>query len=229
MKRSREDGSGGGVGGGGGAASSASAAGPRGDRDTVAGDSVLVLGKVRALVASMRAEAAASRGPRTLADLGITGVREVAELSADEVLDSIEEHLCSVAASVMGGEGFSFAVPSRAASNQEYIKELDRIVLRTKVGSRPFASVASVRKATVMARVLQLLFDVVRKGIHVTKRDLFYTDVKLFVKQDDTDTMLDDVAVTLGCTRTSLHVVASEKGVVVGRVQFREQGDLIDW
>jgi meiotic recombination protein SPO11 len=80
-----------------------------------------------------------------------------------------------------------------------------------------------------MARVLQLLFDVVRKGIHVTKRDLFYTDVKLFVKQDDTDTMLDDVAVTLGCTRTSLHVVASEKGVVVGRVQFREQGDLIDW
>jgi meiotic recombination protein SPO11 len=98
-----------------------------------------------------------------------------------------------------------------------------------KVGARPFASVASVRKATIMARVLQLLFDVVRKGIHVTKRDLFYTDVKLFVKQEDTDAMLDDVAVTLGCTRTSLHVVASDKGVVVGRVQFRDDGDLIDW
>jgi meiotic recombination protein SPO11 len=40
--------------------------------------------------------------------------------------------------------------------------------------------------------------------------------------------MLDDVAVTLGCTRTSLHVVASDKGVVVGRVQFRDDGDLID-
>ena len=32
----------------------------------------------------------------------------------------------------------------------------------------------------------------------------------------------------LGCTRTSLHVVASEKGVVVGRLKFREDGDLID-
>lgn len=34
--------------------------------------------------------------------------------------------------------------------------------------------------------------------------------------------MLDDIACMAGCTRTSLHVVASEKGVVVGRVRFRE-------
>ena len=32
----------------------------------------------------------------------------------------------------------------------------------------------------------------------------------------------------LGCTRTSLHVVASDKGIVVGRVRFRDDGDLID-
>ena len=32
----------------------------------------------------------------------------------------------------------------------------------------------------------------------------------------------------LGCTRSSLHVVASEKGVVVGRLSFREDGDPID-
>jgi len=36
------------------------------------------------------------------------------------------------------------------------------------------------------------------------------------------------VACLIGCTRTSLNVVASEKGVVIGRVQFREAGDLID-
>ena len=32
----------------------------------------------------------------------------------------------------------------------------------------------------------------------------------------------------LGCTRSSLNVVASEKGVVVGRLIFTEQGDRID-
>jgi len=32
----------------------------------------------------------------------------------------------------------------------------------------------------------------------------------------------------LGCTRTSLHVVASDKGLVVGRIQYTEDGDYID-
>ena len=200
-------------------------AGPRGERDTVAVDAGSVLRKVRAMVASMRSDTSAQK---TLADLGVVGVHEVAELTINDVLDRIEELLCGVASTVLAGEGFSYAVPSRAAGNQEYIPELDRIVLRAKAGIRQFASVASVRKATIMTRVLQLIYDVVRKGIHVTKRDLFYTDVKLFVKQGETDDILDDVAATLGSTRTSLHVVASDKGIVVGRVQFRDDGDLID-
>lgn len=32
----------------------------------------------------------------------------------------------------------------------------------------------------------------------------------------------------LGCTRTSLNVVASDKGLVVGRIQYLEAGDEID-
>jgi meiotic recombination protein SPO11 len=32
----------------------------------------------------------------------------------------------------------------------------------------------------------------------------------------------------VGCTRSSLNVMASEKGVVVGKIQFRDDGDLID-
>lgn len=32
----------------------------------------------------------------------------------------------------------------------------------------------------------------------------------------------------LGCTRSSLNVVASEKGIVVGRIIFEDDGDTID-
>ena len=53
--------------------------------------------------------------------------------------------------------------------------------------------------------------QVLSKSIHITKRDLFYTDVKLFKDQSESDAVLDDVACMLGCTRTSLHVVASDK------------------
>lgn len=57
---------------------------------------------------------------------------------------------------------------------------------------------------------------------------MFYTDVNLFQDQGVSDTVLEDVSCMLGCTRSSLHVVASEKGVVVGRLTFREAGDAID-
>jgi hypothetical protein len=52
--------------------------------------------------------------------------------------------------------------------------------------------------------------------------------VKLFVDQAESDGVLDDLATLIGCTRSNLHVVASDKGLVVGRVQFYEDGDLID-
>lgn len=84
------------------------------------------------------------------------------------------------------------------------------------------------RKSAITARVMQLLHTVLLKKIHITKRDLFYTDVKLFVDQSDSDGCLDDIATMIGCTRSNLHVVASDKGLVVGRISFVEDGDFID-
>jgi Type IIB DNA topoisomerase len=101
-------------------------------------------------------------------------------------------------------------------------------VLRDNVTSREFNDQAQVHKTTVMTRILQLVHEICTKGIHVTKRDLFYTDVKLFEDQKNSDAVLDDVSCMLGCTRSSLNVVASEKGIVVGRLRFTEDGDSID-
>lgn len=42
---------------------------------------------------------------------------------------------------------------------------------------------------------------------------MFYTDVKLFQNQTESDDVLNDVACMIGCTRNSLNVVASDKGV----------------
>ncbi|KAB1202797.1 DNA topoisomerase 6 subunit A [Morella rubra] len=53
------------------------------------------------------------------------------------------------------------------------------------------------------------------KSNHVTKRDLFYTDVKLFQDQTQSDSVLNDISCMLGCTHSSLNVIAAKKGVVV--------------
>lgn len=81
---------------------------------------------------------------------------------------------------IKAGRGFSFDVPSRSRTNQLYVPELDRIVLKDSVLHRPFGSAATNFKAVVMIRVLQQIMELCIQGINTTKRDLFYTDVKLF-------------------------------------------------
>ena len=165
--------------------------------------------------------ATSGRAP-TLEALGITNVTEVRERDPSAVMRAIEELFADAADSILRGQGLHFEVPNRTATNQLYVPELDRIVLKSKTSTRSFDSTAQVRKTAIMTRVMEMLHQVLRRNIHTTKRDLFYADVKLFRSQDESDAVLDDVACVIGCTRTSLHVVASEKGVVVGRVQFRE-------
>ncbi|CAM9210290.1 unnamed protein product [Choristocarpus tenellus] len=165
----------------------------------------------------------------TLRELGLEGnVKEVKEMLASNVMDEIEVLAIHVAESILSGKGFGYAIPTRSASNQRYIPELDRIMLADKVSQRNFVSTSMARKTAITTRVMELVHQVLGKGIHITKRDMFYTDVKLFKEQGESDTVLDDVACMVGCTRSCLNVVASEKGLVVGRVTFVEDGDLID-
>ena len=163
-----------------------------------------------------------------LSQVDLSGMRVVEDMDGDDVAYAIEALFVAAAESIMRGESFKFDVPSRSASNQRYVAELDRIVLRENSSERSFTNVGQVRKTAIMTRVFSLVHEVVTKGIHVTKRDLFYTDVKLFKKQEESDAVLDDAACTIGCPRSCLNVVAADKGLVVGRVSFDEDGDPID-
>ena len=191
-----------------------------------AGSAEEVLDKVRAL------ELAVKRQPvvrKVVSELSLLETyREVVDLPGGEVAAAIEQVMMSLAKHILNGEGFGYSLPSRGNNDQVYIEQLDRIVLREKHTYAPFSNTSSVRKVAVLTRVLQLVHGVLHRGIHVTKRDLFYTDVKLFKDQKDSDAVLDDVSCLLGCTRNSLHVVASEKGVVVGKLVYQEDGDTID-
>ncbi|PPD92328.1 hypothetical protein GOBAR_DD10732 [Gossypium barbadense] len=167
--------------------------------------------------------------PLTLADLALSATcREVSDLSLSSVQSTIEALVLQLTHQILSGQGFSFTVPSRSSSNQLYVPELDRIVLKDKSTVRPFSHISSVRKTTITAKILSLVHQLCLKNIHVTKRDLFYTDVKLFQDQVQSDAVLDDVSCILGCTRSSLNVIAAEKGVVVGRLIFSDNGDMID-
>lgn len=197
---------------------------------SIAKDVDTVLRKCRRLRGELRQKGEALEGNKkgNPPEGVTTDIVEVADLQEIQVLEGMEAIALRVAKQVLDKKGFTLDIPSRAASNQIYVKEWDRIVLGDKRGTRNFLSVKESRKSTITLRVMQLLHQVLVKRIHITKRDLFYTDVKLFVDQAESDGVLDDVATMIGCTRSNLHVVASDKGLVVGRIQFEEDGDYID-
>lgn len=198
--------------------------GPPGSINIPSVDEVLVA--VRKDRAQLRKQT--SRGD-LIDDSILEGVTEVKDLDTVEVSDRIENLVVSIVTQIMNGKSaFDLDIPSRAASNQKYIESLDRVCLGDKISKRSFLNTAHVRKTAITTRVIELCHEVLAKQIHITKRDLFYTDVKLFQDQLQSDAVLDDVACMVGCTRTSLHVVASDKGLVVGRIQYKEAGDEID-
>jgi len=164
----------------------------------------------------------------TLKSLGLDNMREVIIKDNIHVRKEIEKIFVKAMQCIIEGNGLSFAVPSRTSGNQLYVEELDRIVLKSASSIREFASVKNARKTTITVRILQLIYELCVKGIHSTKRDLFYTDVKLFQDQRQSDNVLDDVACMIGSTRTSLMVTAAPKGVVIGCLQYNESGDEID-
>merc|ERR1719162_1318515 len=199
----------------------------------LADDADKVLAKCRALKEKLRNEnkfasvGSTDDGNKKNVDVP-KDIVEVDDLSTTEVLEGIEGVALQITRQVLQKKGFQMEIPSRGSSNQVYVKEWDRIVLGGKRMGRNFMNVRESRKSAITLRVMQLLHAVLVKRIHITKRDLFYTDVKLFVDQADSDGVLDDVATMIGCTRSNLHVVASDKGLVVGRIQFEENGDPID-
>lgn len=52
---------------------------------------------------------------------------------------NIEKIVVTIVNDILKGNGFSFTMPTRSASNQLYVPELDRIVLKDKTIVRDFA------------------------------------------------------------------------------------------
>jgi hypothetical protein len=100
-----------------------------------------VLAKCRALRTELRNKDTASPAEPEFPDSIPSDIVEVAELSTTEVLDGIEGVAVRISHQILAKKGFSMDIPSRASTNQVYVKEWDRIVLGGKRSNRTFLNV----------------------------------------------------------------------------------------
>jgi meiotic recombination protein SPO11 len=153
---------------------------------------------------------------------------EVVALTSDETKDQLIEVALEILNETMVTGRPAFEIPSRSGDNIVWDEIRDLLLLGMRTISRPYHSLGSVVDATRTARVMEIVFNLLKSNLHATKREIFYSDVNLFREQKMSDKIIEDVAAMLKTTRDSIHVVASARGSAMGRVVVRDGGDLID-
>ncbi|MFW9768459.1 MAG: helix-hairpin-helix domain-containing protein [Candidatus Thorarchaeota archaeon] len=153
---------------------------------------------------------------------------EVVNLTADDTTERIVDTALDILNETMMTGRPAFDIPSRSGDNIVWDEIRDLLLLGMKTISRPYHSLASVVDATRTARVMEIVFNLLKSKLHATKREVYYSDVNLFREQKYSDKIIEDVASMIQTTRDSIHVVASARGSAMGRVTIRDGGDLID-
>jgi len=175
--------------------------------------------------AAEKAEAAAGgAGAAALAQ----GTVQVANLTPDETIERLVDAAVEVLNEAMTTGRPSFEIPSRSSDNIVWDEVKDLLLLGMRTISRPYHSLASVLDATRTARVMEIVHELLKSGLHATKRELYYADVNLFRDQRYSDKIIEDVSSMLPTTRDSIHVVAAARGSAMGRIVIRDAGDRID-
>ncbi len=147
---------------------------------------------------------------------------EVRHKLADKIVDFLVQALEDPSSA-------SFKIPSRTNDNIGYDDKSQMVLIGNLQSTRAFRDLASYKTVERFSEVMRLVDDKLRRRIHVTKRDLYYENVKLFNKSQTTsDALIEDLGAMLGVTRNSLNINAAAKGKVIGRLQFTERGDQID-
>ncbi|MHA1721890.1 MAG: DNA topoisomerase IV subunit A [Candidatus Baldrarchaeia archaeon] len=157
-----------------------------------------------------------------------SNVMVVEELPAEEVHKRIHEVARQLYEQIEETGRPVLEIPARTSDNIIYDEDHDLLLLGQKRIRRVFHSLASVADATRTIRILEIIHELIEEGIHATKREIFYNDVKLFKEQRFSDHVIEDIAAMLGTTRNSTHVVAAAKGAAIGRLIIRDSGDVID-
>ena len=156
------------------------------------------------------------------------GTIQIDDVNIEEGIDRINKLTQNLCDSIVNNGSAVMKIPSRSNTNIIYDQTLDLLLLGNKLTSKNLLSLTSVIDTTRLMRVLELVYELLSKDIHATKREIFYGDVNLFQDQKNSDASIEDVSTLLKTTRNSTHIVASAKGTAIGRLRIKDKNDIID-
>jgi meiotic recombination protein SPO11 len=153
---------------------------------------------------------------------------EVDDLNRTETLNRLYEIVDNLIEMIYANGRPSLAMPSRTSSNIIWDEENDLLLLGKQIIKKHFHSLASVADMTRVMRVAEVVHELLIKDKHSTLRDVFYQDVEIYGEQKNSDKCIEDIASMLYTTRNATHIIASAKGLCVGRLRVRDENNIID-
>ena len=116
----------------------------------------------------------------------------------------------------------------RSAANSQVDPILGVFVQYDSPVKKVYSLVKNPHRFAIFFKILEIVYHSLKRKEIITKRSIFYQDPSLFGNQDVVDTVIEDIACCLEVPRTSLGVIACQKGLVAGPLQWISNGIVTD-
>jgi len=153
-----------------------------------------------------------------------------------KTIGKIEALATSVAKSGLAQREPKIEIPIRSVSNMKYNAKKRILEMGSSTQQRELFNVGQARKFMQMLLVSKGCKDLIQAEKTLSLRGMYYmtlhtiegTSEKTFNEQSESDTILEDLEVTIDGLREELHVFAKKRGTMVGNITVIDNGDEID-
>ncbi|MBL8746222.1 MAG: DNA topoisomerase IV subunit A [Phycisphaerae bacterium] len=130
----------------------------------------------------------------------------------------------------------SVEVPARTLANTTFNKKRRTLEMGKAAQTRNLFNVGQAKKFMQTMLLGSGVKSLIDAGKTLSLRGMYYkglhtipgTKEKTFADQDESDTILEDLEVSLGSLREELHLFAKKAGTMVGNITIIDSGDEID-
>src|ERR1700722_10353767 len=151
-------------------------------------------------------------------------------------LTKIEKLAKGVLGDATKGQNPAVEIRTRALSNVSFNERKKIIELGDKTQSREFFNIGMVRKFMQTMLVASKCKTLIDEGKTVSIRQMYYfskhtlpgSNENTFEDQNESDPIIEDLEVGIDALREELHLFATRRGSMLGRIVIDDSGDRID-
>lgn len=159
-----------------------------------------------------------------------------AEQKDKHVIVKLKELGKNIAEQIEKGHDPSIELPVRSIGNIFFDEKSKTIKMGDKKSERKFLNIGHTRKFMQTTIVANEVRKVIDEKANISIRDLYYalkhtiegTQENTFENQSESDPIIEDIEASMSLLREELHLAASTKGVISGKMKIKDGKDTID-